>query len=285
MRYVAPSTLEEASAFLVDANGNGRVLAGGTDLLVQLRAGMANPDTIVDVKHIDELMTIKEEADGMRIGAAVCGQAIGEHAGLNNAWPGLVEATELIGSTQVQGRASAGGNLCNASPAADSVPAMIAAGAMVTVYGPDGHRELAVENFATAPGKTNLKEGELITSIKLPKPAERSGDAYLRMTPRTEMDIAIVGLGVALTLDGEGTVTAARVGLGAVAPTAMLVKEAGDALVGSKLDDVALERAAEACRKACNPINDKRGTIEYRTKIAGVLLKRVAKIAAERAGS
>lgn len=285
MRYVAPSTLEEASAFLVDANGNGRVLAGGTDLLVQLRAGMANPETIVDVKHIDELMTIRQEADGIRIGAAVCGQAMGEHTALRNTWPGLVEATELIGSTQVQGRASAGGNLCNASPAADSVPAMIAAGATVSVFGPDGARDMAVEDFAIAPGKTSLKKGEFVTSIKLPARPARSGDAYLRMTPRTEMDIAIVGLGVALTLDDDGTVTSARVGLGAVAPTAMLVKDAGDALVGSKLDDEALERAAEACRKACNPINDKRGTIEYRTKISGVLMKRVAKIAAERAGS
>jgi len=285
MRYAAPSTLEEASALLLEANGTGRVLAGGTDLLVQLRAGVTTPGIIVDVKHIEELMTIQDEDGGFRVGAAVCGQELGEHPGVTGAWPGVVEAVELIGSTQVQGRATAGGNLCNASPAADSVPAMIAAGATVAVYGPNGRRELAVEDVPARPGKTNLEPGELITSIKLPARPPGSGDAYLRMTPRTEMDIAIVGLGVALTIDASGTVSAARVGLGAVAPTALHVADADAALIGTKLDDVALERAAEACRRACNPINDKRGTVEYRTKIAGVLLKRAAKIAAERAGS
>lgn len=285
MRYVAPSTLEEASAFLLEANGTGRVLAGGTDLLVQLRAGVTTPGIIVDVKHIEELMTIQEEEGGFRVGAAVCGQELGEHPGVTAAWRGVVEAVELIGSTQVQGRATAGGNLCNASPAADSVPAMIAAGATVAVYGPNGRRELAVEDVPARPGKTNLEPGELITSIKLPARPAGSGDAYLRMTPRTEMDIAIVGLGVALTIGADGTVSDARVGLGAVAPTALHVADADAALIGSKLDDEALERAAEACRQACNPINDKRGTIEYRTKIAGVLMKRAAKIAAERAGS
>ena len=282
---MAPSTLEEASAFLLEANGTGRVLAGGTDLLVQLRAGVTTPGIIVDVKHIEELMTIQDEDGGFRVGAAVCGQELGEHPGVTAAWPGVVEAVELIGSTQVQGRATAGGNLCNASPAADSVPAMIAAGATVAVYGPNGRRELAVEDVPARPGKTNLEPGELITSIKLPARPAGSGDAYLRMTPRTEMDIAIVGLGVALPMDASGTVSAARVGLGAVAPTALHVADADAALIGSKLDDEALERAAEACRQACNPINDKRGTVEYRTKIAGVLMKRAAKIAAERAGS
>ena len=282
---MAPSTLEEASAFLLEANGTGRVLAGGTDLLVQLRAGVTTPGIIVDVKHIEELMTIQDEDGGFRVGAAVCGQELGEHPGVTAAWPGVVEAVELIGSTQVQGRATAGGNLCNASPAADSVPAMIAAGATVAVYGPNGRRELAVEDVPARPGKTNLEPGELITSIKLPARSPGSGDAYLRMTPRTEMDIAIVGLGVALTIDASGTVSAARVGLGAVAPTALHVADADAALIGTKLDDVALERAAEACRRACNPINDTRGTVEYRTKIAGVLMKRAAKIAAERAGS
>ena len=285
MRYVAPSTLEEASAFLLEANGTGRVLAGGTDLLVQLRAGVTTPGIIVDVKHIEELMTIQDEDGGFRVGAAVCGQELGEHPGVTAAWPGVVEAVELIGSTQVQGRATAGGNLCNASPAADSVPAMIAAGATVAVYGPNGRRELAVEDVPARPGKTNLEPGELITSIKLPARPAGSGDAYLRMTPRTEMDIAIGGRGVALTMDASGTVSAARGGLGAVAPTALHVADADAALIGSKLDDEALERAAEACRQACNPINDKRGTVEYRTKIAGVLMKRAAKIAAERAGS
>jgi carbon-monoxide dehydrogenase medium subunit len=195
----------------------------------------------------------------------------------------VLEAVNLIGSTQVQGRASAGGNLCNSSPAADSVPAMIAAGAIVTVAGPSGRREMPVEQVPAGPGRTNLKPGEILVSFALPPRPPGSGDAYLRMIPRTEMDIAVVGCGVSLTLK-DGVCTAARVGLGAVAPTVLLVEAAAKALVGSKLDDAALNAAAAACSAACRPIDDKRGTIAYRTKIAGVLLKRTATIAAQRAG-
>ena len=182
----------------------------------------------------------------------------------------------------MQGRASAGGNLCNASPAGDSVPAMIAAGAIITIQGPNGRRELPVEKVPAAPGRTNLTPGEIVISFTLPPRPAGSSDAYLRMIPRTEMDIAVVGLGVSLTLK-DGVCTAARVGLGAVAPTVLLVEGAGKALVGSKLDDAALEVAAVACRAACRPIDDKRGTITYRIKTAGVLLKRTALIAAKRA--
>jgi carbon-monoxide dehydrogenase medium subunit len=265
------------------ANGTGRILAGGTDLLVQLRAGVVSPGVIVDVKKIAEMMTIDEKDGGFRIGAAVSGAVIGEHAALKKAWPGVVEAVNLIGSKQVQGRASAGGNLCNASPAADSVPAMVAAGAVVTVQGPNGRREIPVEKIHAGPGRTTLERGEIVVSFTLPARPAGSGDAYLRLIPRTEMDIAVVGCGVSLTMK-DGTCTGARVGLGAVAPTVLLVEAAGKALVGSKLDDGALEEAAAACRAVCKPIDDKRGTIAYRTKIAGVLLKRAATIAAERAG-
>jgi carbon-monoxide dehydrogenase medium subunit len=209
---------------------------------------------------------------------------IGEHARLKAAWPGVVEALNLIGSKQVQGRASAGGNLCNASPAADSTPALVAAGAVLTLQGPEGRRELPVEKLHAGPGRTNLQPGEIVVSIALPSRPAGSGDAYLRLIPRTEMDIAVVGCGVSLTLQ-DGVCTAARVGLGAVAPTVLLVEEAGKALVGSRLEAAALARAAAACSAACKPINDKRGTIEYRTKIAGVLLKRAVAIAAERARS
>jgi carbon-monoxide dehydrogenase medium subunit len=281
-RYAAPATIDEAVALMAGANGSGRILAGGTDLLVQLRAGMVAPGLIVDVKKIREMTAIEEKSGSYRIGAAVSGAAIGEHAGLAKAWPGVVEAINLIGSTQIQGRASAGGNLCNASPAADSVPAMVAAGATVTIQGPQGRRELPVEKVQAGPGRTTLAPGEIVVSFTLPARPAGSGDAYLRLIPRTEMDIAVVGCGVSVTLEGERC-TAARVGLGAVAPTVLLVEDAGRALAGSTLDAAAIEAAAACCRAACKPIDDKRGTIRYRTKIAGVLLQRAVAIAAERA--
>jgi carbon-monoxide dehydrogenase medium subunit len=178
-----------------------------------------------------------------------------------------------------------GGNLCNASPAADSVPAMIAAGVVCSVAGPGGKRQVPVEDIMTGPGKTSLAAGEFIVDFWLPERAAHSGDAYLRFIPRTEMDIAVVGVGVNVTLDSNGVCTAARVGLGAVAPKALLVPAAAAALIGSKLDDTALDAAAAAASAACNPINDKRGTLEYRVKVAGVLTRRAAKIAYARAGS
>jgi aerobic carbon-monoxide dehydrogenase medium subunit len=284
VQYVAPGTLDEAVRVFASASGAARILAGGTDLLVQMRSGAVRPGLIVDIKKIAEMTAIEEGADGsFRIGAAVSGAALREHATLKAIWPGVVEAANLIGSTQIQGRASAGGNLCNASPAGDSVPAMVAAAATVTIQGPNGRRQLAVEKVPAGPGRTTLAKGEIVVSFTLPPRPKGSGDAYLRMIPRTEMDIAVVGCGVSLTLD-KGTCTAARVGLGAVAPTVLLVEDAAKALIGSKLDTAALDKAANACRAACRPIDDKRGTIAYRTQIAGVLLKRAATIAAERAG-
>ena len=284
VQYVAPKTLDEAVRAFAAAAGAGRILAGGTDLLVQMRNGVVAPGTIVDVKKIGELTTIEETKEGgFRIGAAVSGAALREHPKVSKVWPGVVEATNLIGSTQIQGRATPGGNLCNGSPAGDSVPAMIAAGAIVTIQGPNGRRELAVEKVPKAPGRLNLEPGEIVVSFTLPPRPKGSSDAYLRMIPRTEMDIAVVGCGVSLTID-NGTCTAARVGLGAVAPTVLLVEAAANALIGSKLDDAALAKAAAACSAACRPIDDKRGTIAYRTKVAGVLLKRTTLIAAERAG-
>ncbi len=283
IKYSAPTTLDDAVAAMAAAKGTGRVLAGGTDLLVQMRAGFVKPgSSIIDVKKIKEMMSIEENAGVFRIGAAVSGMRLHDHPTFKKAWPGVLEAINLIGSKQIQGRASAGGNLCNASPAADSVPALVAAGAMVTVQGPKGRREVAVEKFNTGPGRTILEPGEIVVSLTLPARPAGSSDAYLRLIPRTEMDIAVVGLGVSLTMK-DGTCTAARVGLGAVAPTVLLVEAAAKALIGSKLDDKALEAAAAACRAACKPIDDKRGTIVYRTKIAGVLLKRVTAIAAARA--
>jgi len=284
IQYVAPRTLDEAVLAFAAAAGSGRILAGGTDLLVQMRNGVVAPGTIVDIKKIRELTAIEETGDGgFRIGAAVSGAVLREHPTLSKVWPGVVEAANLIGSTQIQGRATPGGNLCNGSPAGDSVPAMIAAGAIVTIQGPNGRREVAVEKVPKGPGRLNLEPGEIVVAFTLPARPKGSSDAYLRMIPRTEMDIAVVGCGVSLTID-KGVCTAARVGLGAVAPTVLLVEEAAKALIGSTLDEAALAKAAAACSAACRPIDDKRGTIAYRTKVAGVLLKRTALIAAERAG-
>ena len=284
IQYLAPTSLDEAISAYAGANGTGRILAGGTDLLVQMQAGMVAPGLIVDIKNIAEVTGIEETAEGgFIVGAAVSGAALEKHAGFAEAWPGVLEGLNLIGSTQIQGRASLGGNLCNGSPAADSVPAMVAAGAILTVQGPDGRREIAVEDVPTGPGKTSLKPGEIAVSFAFPARAVGQGDAYLRMIPRTEMDIAVVGVGVNLTLEG-GVCTAARVGLGAVAPTVLLVEDAAKALIGTKLEDNAIEAAAAACSAACNPIDDKRGTIAYRTQVAGVLLKRTVGIAADRAG-
>ena len=282
--YIAPSTVEEAIRILAGAPGTAKVLSGGTDLLVQLRSGRARPGLIVDIKKIPGISGIRERDGGFVIGASTPGAVIGECEALRRAWPGVVEATNLIGSTQVQGRASLAGNLCNASPAADSVPALIAARATCVVAGPKGRREVPVESIVTGPGRTSLSPGEFILEFLLPKRPPRSADAYLRFIPRTEMDIAVVGAAVNLTLDGGGVCADARVVLGAVAPTAIVVPEAAAALIGHKLEEASLAGLDQEARRACRPIDDKRGTIEYRTKVAGVLARRTATVAYERAG-
>jgi carbon-monoxide dehydrogenase medium subunit len=283
IHYLAPSTVADAVKALGEARGAARLLAGGTDLLVQMRGGRVKPGVIIDIKRIPGMLEIRADKDGFLIGAAVPGALIGEHDALRKAWPGVVEAANLIGSTQVQGRASLGGNLCNASPAADSVPALIAAGAICIVEGAKGRREIPVEQVQTAPGCTSLAPDEILVAFRLPPRPPRSGDAYLRLIPRTEMDIAVVGAGASLTLDASGVCMAARVSIGAVAPTTLLVKDAGAALVGSRLEPAAIAKMEAAVAAACRPISDKRGTVEYRTKIACVLARRAAGIAQERA--
>mgnify|MGYP001197832497 CR=1 FL=1 len=283
MEYKAPSSIDEAVALLADANSAARILAGGTDLLVQIRAGFIKPPLVVDVKNIKELRTISSTDKGIRIGAAVSGAELGEHDIVKKEWPGVVEAAELIGSTQIQGRASLGGNLCNASPAADTVPALVAAGAICLIAGPGGQRQVPVEQITTGPGETSLQNGEFVVEFQLPKQSSRSGDAYLRFIPRTEMDIAVVGAGINLTLDQSGICQQARVSLGAVAPTVLLVETAANALVGSRIDNEALDKLEAAASGACNPIDDKRGTVQFRVDVAGVLARRAALIAKERA--
>ena len=285
VNYEAPTSVDDAVRILAGASGLAKVLSGGTDLLVQLRSGRLKPDLIVDTKRIPGLIGIREEGGFFVIGAATPGVMLSGHAALEHAWPGIVEGADLIGSTQIQGRASLAGNLCNASPAADSVPAVIAARTIVVIAGPNGKREIPAEAVCTGPGRTSLAKGEFIVEFKVPKPKPHQCDAYLRFIPRTEMDIAVVGCGVNVTLDAGGTCTDARVVIGAVAPTAVICEHAAKALIGHKLDEATLAALDAAVQAACKPITDKRGTIEYRTKVAGVIARRTAAIAFERAAA
>ncbi len=282
-QFHAPDTLDQAIALLA-GDPSARVLAGGTDLIVQLRSQRIAPSAIIDLKRIAGMSGIRAHQGGFAIGAATPCTALMHDQALAAAWPGVVEAANLIGSVQVRNRATMAGNLCNASPAADSVPALVAAGATCVIAGPGGSREVPVEAVTTAPGKTSLGKGEFVSEIRLPAKPAGGGDAYLRSIPRTEMDIAVVGAGAALVIDLSGTCTSARIAIGAVAPTVLLVEAAGAALVGTTLDEAALERMAAAVQAACQPIDDKRGTKEYRIAMAGVLAKRVVAIARDRAG-
>ncbi|MDC1260837.1 xanthine dehydrogenase family protein subunit M, partial [Pseudomonadota bacterium] len=264
------------------AKGSARFLAGGTDLLVQIKSGIKKPNLVIDIKKIVELNSIKEISENeFKVGSAVSGANLNRNKKFADLWPGVLEAFRLIGSEQIQGRASLGGNLCNGSPAGDSVPALVAAKCTVTITGPNGSKNIAIEKFHTGPGKTILENGEMLVSINFPKRNLNSADAYLRMTPRTEMDIAVVGCSVNITMD-KGLCTDARVSLGAVAPTVLLIEEAAKIMIGTDLNADILDKVSKLCSDACNPINDKRGTIDYRTKVAGVLFKRAALIAIDR---
>lgn len=271
--FMSPTSLSEAQR-LLSAGGATSLLAGGTDLLVGIRMGTRTPSRIMDLKHIPELVAIESDEHAVRLGAAVTAFEILHQSDVGAWFPGLAEALNLIGSTQITGRCSAGGNLCNASPAADSIPALIANSAQCRIAGPNGERMLPVEQFVVAPNQNALASGEILVQLILPKPLSRTADAYLRLTPRTEMDIAVAGAGVSITLDESGTCTAARVAIGAVAPTALLVDAAAEALIGSSLDPSAIDAAVAAARAAAKPISDKRGTAAYRTHVVGVLVSR-----------
>ena len=283
MRYHQPTSFADAAAIAAAATGTLRFLAGGTDVLVQMRAGAVLPDDLIDLKHIPGVDRIEQTPEGgWRIGVAVPGIVLGGHEALVRDWPGVVEGMNLVGSTQVQGRATLAGNLCNGSPAADSVPGMVAAGAVATVTGPDGSREVPVAQIPAGPGRTILAKGEVISAITLPPRGRNGGDAYLRFIPRTEMDIAVVGCAVNLRLDGD-RIAEARVALGAVAPTVILSEAAAQAIIGTNLDAAALAALAKAAEADAKPISDKRGTKEFRIEVAGVLARRAAQIAYDRA--
>jgi CO/xanthine dehydrogenase FAD-binding subunit len=283
--YAAPRSVSEAVALLNEKGDRAKVLAGGTDLIVQLREYRKEADWILDVKAIPEMMELKfEPGQGLTIGAAVPCYRIYEDAAIVKAYPGLIDAVSLIGGIQIQSRASVGGNLCNASPAADTVPPLIAHKAVCKIAGPGGTREVPVEQFCTAPGKTVLGKGELLVSLHLPPPPKHFGAAYLRFIPRNEMDIAVVGSGVSVTLDDSRTkCIAARVALAAVAPTPLLVADAGAALVDGLLSDALVDKAASLAQAAAKPISDMRGDVDYRKHLSAVLTRRAVWIAVERA--
>jgi carbon-monoxide dehydrogenase medium subunit len=280
--FATPASVAEAVGLLT-AHPGARLLAGGTDLLVQLRAGRKETDLVVDLKRIPELNALEyDTVRGLTIGAAVPCYRIYRDSTVARAYPALVELASLIGGTQIQGRASLGGNLCNAAPSADSIPLLIALGATCRISGPGGAREIAVEDFCTAPGRNVLQPGELLVALHLPPPAPHSGARYLRFIPRNEMDIAVAGVGVEVVLD-NGKFRSARVALAAVAPTPLFVREAGDALAGQPVNDTSIARAADIARASVKPITDMRGTADYRRHICGVLTRRALEAAVQRA--
>lgn len=282
--YVSPQSVQEATELLAEKNGSARMLAGGTDLLIQLReSAMDDVSLVVDVKKIPELNEVTFDTQtGLTLGAAVpCYRIYGDPAVTEN-YQGLIDSASLIGGTQIQGRATFGGNLCNAAPSGDSIPAMIALGGVANVAGPGGSRTVPVEDFCTAPGQTILQPGEILISIHFPAPVPNSGACYIRFIPRNEMDIAVAGAGVSVVLD-NGTIQSARVALASVAPTPLFVKEAGDALAGKPANEESVRIASELAKEAASPITDMRGTADYRKHLCEVLTRRALLTAIERA--
>jgi len=283
--YVPVRSVEEAVAVLAEHGDRAAPLAGGTDLIAQLKEGHRSIDLIVDVKPIPELMELSyDPAAGLWIGGAVPCHRISRSQVVRRHYPALLDSTTLIGGIQIQGRASLGGNVCNASPAADSVPNLIAHSATCHVAGPQGTRTIPLEAFFVGPGQTVLRPGEFLVGFRLPVPPAHFGAAYLRFIPRNEMDIAVVGAGASVVLSPDGqTVQAARIALGAVAPTPLYVPEAGQALVGQPVTEESIARAAQIARDAARPITDMRGTVAQRKHLAGVLTARALRIAIDRA--
>lgn len=283
--YVAPATLREAAGLLAEANGKAKLLAGGTDILVQLREGLRDAELVIDVKKIPELMELSYSAgQGLRLGASVPCYRIYDDAAISAAYPALADAAHIVGGWQIQSRASVGGNLCNASPAADTIPSLIAHGVTALVAGPQGQREVKAEEFCTGPGKNSLQPGELLVSLMFPPQASKSSSAYERFIPRNEMDIAVAGAAswVQLSADGQ-TIEKARIGLCAVAPTPKLAAEASQWLTGKLASEESFAQAGELAKKVASPITDMRGTVEYRVHLVGVLVRRTLAKAVERA--
>ncbi|MBG81943.1 MAG: carbon monoxide dehydrogenase [Chloroflexi bacterium] len=282
--YVAPKTVSEAVSVLAEHGDRARPLAGGTDLLVKARANVWDLDAVVDVKNIPELMSLSINGAGLSIGAGVPCCQVYEHKDIQEQYPGIIDGASIIGGIQIQSRAGLGGNLCNAAPSGDGIPALIAYSAVAKISGPNGNREVAVEDFATGPSRTVLENGELLTSIEIPKPAANSGAAYTRFIPRNEMDIAVAGVGVFVQLDSEGKkFESARIALASVGPTPILAQKAGDSLAGKPVNDESIASAASLAKDAASPITDMRGTVDQRKHLVEVLTGRMLNQAIERA--
>jgi carbon-monoxide dehydrogenase medium subunit len=283
--YATARSIEEAVSLLSKHDGQAHVLSGGTDLLVQLREGQLKAKLLVDIKPIPEVNALTyDSADGLRLGAAAPCHRIYGHRMVTRTYPGLIDPVSMIGGVQIQGRASVGGNLCNASPAADSIPALIVHEAVCIIAGPNGRRQVPVEDFCTAPGQTVLQRGEFLVSLHIPPPKPGFGAHYLRFTPRNEMDIAVAGAGVSVFLDESGaSFVSARIALSAVAPIPLFVPQAGEALAGRPVSDKAIEEAAQIARAAVRPISDMRGTAAQRKHLSAVLTRRALRGAIVRA--
>ena len=285
IEYAAPTSVAEAVRLLQQGGPTARCLAGGTDIIVMAREYRRDVSLMVDVKHIPEATELSYSPEtGLHLGAAVPCHRIYEDEAIAKAYPALVDSASLIGGIQIQSRASIGGNLCNSSPAADSIPTLIALGARCHIAGPDGERTVPAEEFCVAPGRNVLLPGELLVWIEFPPPAPRSGAHFLRFIPRNEMDIAVVNVCAAVNLDESGgRIASARIAVGAVAPTPLFVAEAGAALAGSALNPEAWQPAIEAVQAACRPITDMRGSVAQRRHLAGVLTRRAIEGAVDRA--
>ncbi len=283
--YVAPRSVDEAVDVLSRNGSDARMLAGGSDIIAQLKEGRRRVKVLVDVKKIPAANELAfDPGEGLTIGAGVSCCDIYENEDVASNYPALVDSTELIGSIQIQGRATIGGNLCNASPAADTIPTLIVLGATARIAGPEGEREIAVEDFCTAPGQTVLQDGEFLVSLHFPAPVANSGAYFLRFIPRNEMDIAVVNAAASVVLNAEkNAFESARIAVGAVAPIPLFLAAAGAALAGSEISDQSIEIAAEIARQSARPITDMRGTIEQRVHLAGVLTRRAVCGAVERA--
>jgi carbon-monoxide dehydrogenase medium subunit len=282
--FAAPQSVQEAVELLARANGDARPLAGGTDLITQMKENRRSPGVVVDVKKIAELNELSWDArNGLRIGAAVSCSRIASYAPVRERCPALAEACALVGSVHIQNRAALGGNFCNAAPSADAVPPVLSYGGRLLIAGSNGRREIAAEDFFVGPGQTVLGKDELLVQITIPTPPSPSGAAYLRFIPREEMDIAIVGVGAFVQLSADRSrCEQARLTLAAVAPTPLRAREAEAFLVGKALDQATIAQAGELAAKAAKPISDVRSSAAYRVEMVKVLTRRTLQKALER---
>lgn len=281
--YERPGTIGEAIAAM--RADDARALAGGTDLVPQLREGRRRAAHIVDLKHVPEMMEITALTDGsVSIGAAATATAVARHAAIAAGYPAVADSAQLIGGLQVQNRASLGGNICNAAPSADGVPALICHGAQALIAGPRGTRETPVETMFAGPGRTTLAPGELLMAIRLPPVPPGAAGAYRRFTPRREMDIAIAGAAAWLRISEDGMIAEARLALASVAPKPIRAPTAERRLLGERPTGALFEEAGRLAAQDARPISDTRGSAGYRRTLVAVLMARALADCSRRLG-